>query len=36
VLVGTEDERPYERPRLSKDYLRGDAGRERLSLHGST
>ena len=29
VLVGAEDERPYERPPLSKDYLRGEAGRER-------
>ena len=26
VLVGAEDERPYERPPLSKDYLRGEAG----------
>ena len=25
VLVGTEPERPYERPPLSKDYLRGEA-----------
>ena len=25
VLVGAEDERPYERPPLSKDYLRGEA-----------
>jgi 3-phenylpropionate/trans-cinnamate dioxygenase ferredoxin reductase component len=25
VLVGTEDERPYERPPLSKDYVRGEA-----------
>src|SRR5687768_13772442 len=28
VLVGAEDERPYERPPLSKDYLRGEVGRE--------
>ena len=28
VLVGDEAERPYERPPLSKDYLRGEAGRE--------
>jgi 3-phenylpropionate/trans-cinnamate dioxygenase ferredoxin reductase subunit len=34
VLVGTEDERPYERPPLSKDYLRGEAGRERVYVHG--
>src|SRR5256885_14975804 len=25
VLVGAEPERPYERPPLSKDYLRGEA-----------
>src|SRR5215213_7601986 len=25
VLVGAESERPYERPPLSKDYLRGEA-----------
>jgi 3-phenylpropionate/trans-cinnamate dioxygenase ferredoxin reductase subunit len=25
VLVGAEDRRPYERPSLSKDYLRGEA-----------
>jgi 3-phenylpropionate/trans-cinnamate dioxygenase ferredoxin reductase subunit len=25
VLIGAESERPYERPPLSKDYLRGDA-----------
>ena len=29
VLVGAEAERPYERPPLSKDYLRGEAGRTR-------
>jgi 3-phenylpropionate/trans-cinnamate dioxygenase ferredoxin reductase subunit len=26
VLLGDEPERPYERPPLSKDYLRGEAG----------
>ena len=26
VLIGDEPERPYERPPLSKDYLRGEAG----------
>ena len=36
VLVGAEDERPYERPPLSKDYLRGEAGRERVYVHGET
>ena len=25
VLVGEEPERPYERPELSKSYLRGEA-----------
>jgi 3-phenylpropionate/trans-cinnamate dioxygenase ferredoxin reductase subunit len=33
LLVGAEDERPYERPPLSKDYLRGEAGRERIYVH---
>jgi 3-phenylpropionate/trans-cinnamate dioxygenase ferredoxin reductase subunit len=33
VLVGTEEERPYERPPLSKDYLRGEAGREKVYVH---
>jgi 3-phenylpropionate/trans-cinnamate dioxygenase ferredoxin reductase component len=33
VLVGTEDERPYERPPLSKDYLRGEVGREKVYVH---
>ena len=33
VLVGTEPERPYERPPLSKDYLRGEAGREKVYVH---
>jgi 3-phenylpropionate/trans-cinnamate dioxygenase ferredoxin reductase subunit len=33
VLVGAEEERPYERPPLSKDYLRGDAGRETVYVH---
>ena len=34
VLVGEEDERPYERPALSKDYLRGETPRERVYVHG--
>ena len=34
VLVGVEDERPYERPPLSKDYLRGEVGREKVYVHG--
>src|SRR3954449_5203245 len=33
VLVGAEPERPYERPPLSKDYLRGDVGREKVYVH---
>jgi 3-phenylpropionate/trans-cinnamate dioxygenase ferredoxin reductase subunit len=33
VLVGAEVERPYERPPLSKDYLRGEAGRDRVYVH---
>ena len=33
VLVGAESERPYERPPLSKDYLRGEVGREKVHVH---
>lgn len=33
VLVGSEHERPYERPPLSKEYLRGEAGREKVFVH---
>ncbi|HET6831192.1 MAG TPA: FAD-dependent oxidoreductase [Solirubrobacterales bacterium] len=33
VLIGTEDELPYERPPLSKDYLRGEAKREDARVH---
>ena len=33
VLVGSEEERPYERPPLSKDYLRGEAGRDKVYVH---
>src|SRR3954464_5968921 len=33
VLVGEEDERPYERPPLSKDYLRGESEREKAYVH---
>ena len=35
VLIGTEPERPYERPPLSKDYLRGEAVRDRLYVHSA-
>src|SRR5215203_752438 len=33
VLIGAEDERPYERPPLSKEYLLGEAGREKVYVH---
>ena len=33
VLIGTEDERPYERPPLSKDYLRGESERDKAHVH---
>jgi 3-phenylpropionate/trans-cinnamate dioxygenase ferredoxin reductase component len=33
VLIGAEDARPYERPPLSKDYLRGEVGREKVYVH---
>jgi 3-phenylpropionate/trans-cinnamate dioxygenase ferredoxin reductase subunit len=32
VLLGSEPTRPYERPPLSKEYLRGEAGREKVYL----
>jgi len=33
VLVGSEPERPYERPPLTKDYLRGESEREKAYVH---
>ncbi|HUY49904.1 MAG TPA: FAD-dependent oxidoreductase [Streptosporangiaceae bacterium] len=33
VMIGEENERPYERPPLSKDYLLGKAGRETIYVH---
>jgi 3-phenylpropionate/trans-cinnamate dioxygenase ferredoxin reductase subunit len=33
VLVGDEPERPYERPPLSKDYLRGESARAKTHVH---
>jgi 3-phenylpropionate/trans-cinnamate dioxygenase ferredoxin reductase subunit len=33
VLIGAERHRPYERPPLSKDYLRGEAEREKVYVH---
>jgi 3-phenylpropionate/trans-cinnamate dioxygenase ferredoxin reductase subunit len=33
VLIGSEPERLYERPPLTKDYLRGDSKREQAYVH---
>jgi 3-phenylpropionate/trans-cinnamate dioxygenase ferredoxin reductase subunit len=33
VLIGEEPQRPYQRPPLSKDYLRGEAGPDKVYLH---
>ena len=33
VLVGSESELPYQRPPLSKEYLRGDSKREDMQVH---
>jgi 3-phenylpropionate/trans-cinnamate dioxygenase ferredoxin reductase subunit len=33
LLVGDEPERPYERPPLTKEYLRGEMERERIHVH---
>src|SRR5262245_435900 len=33
VLVGSERDRPYERPPLTKDYLRGESEREQAYVH---
>ncbi len=33
VLVGEEPDVPYERPPLSKEYLRGEQGRDTLPVH---
>ena len=35
TLVGSEKERPYERPPLTKDYLRGESEREKAYVHPS-
>jgi 3-phenylpropionate/trans-cinnamate dioxygenase ferredoxin reductase component len=35
VLIGTEPERPYERPPLTKDYLRGESEREKAYVHAA-
>ena len=33
VLIGDESERPYERPPLTKEYLRGESPREKAYVH---
>jgi 3-phenylpropionate/trans-cinnamate dioxygenase ferredoxin reductase subunit len=33
LLIGSETERPYERPPLSKDYLQGKAERDKTYVH---
>src|SRR5690606_9165597 len=33
VLIGSERQRPYERPPLTKDYLRGESEREAVYVH---
>jgi 3-phenylpropionate/trans-cinnamate dioxygenase ferredoxin reductase subunit len=33
VLIGEEAERPYERPPLSKEYLQGKSGKEKIYVH---
>jgi 3-phenylpropionate/trans-cinnamate dioxygenase ferredoxin reductase subunit len=33
LLIGAEPERPYERPPLTKDYLRGESEREKSFVH---
>ncbi len=35
LLIGAEPERPYERPPLSKDYLRGESPREQAYVHAA-
>jgi 3-phenylpropionate/trans-cinnamate dioxygenase ferredoxin reductase subunit len=36
LLVGGEPDRPYERPPLSKEYLRGEADREKVFVHDAS
>jgi len=33
MLIGAEPDRPYERPPLTKDYLRGETEREKAYVH---
>jgi 3-phenylpropionate/trans-cinnamate dioxygenase ferredoxin reductase component len=35
MLIGAESERPYERPPLTKDYLRDESPREKAYVHAS-
>ena len=35
ALIGDEHELPYERPPLTKDYLRGESSREHAQVHSS-
>ncbi len=35
LLIGSEPERPYERPPLTKDYLRGESVRAKAYVHDS-
>jgi 3-phenylpropionate/trans-cinnamate dioxygenase ferredoxin reductase component len=35
ILIGAEPDRPYERPPLTKDYLRGESEREKTYVHPS-
>jgi 3-phenylpropionate/trans-cinnamate dioxygenase ferredoxin reductase component len=36
TILGDEPERPYLRPPLSKEYLRGETDREQVYVHGPT
>jgi 3-phenylpropionate/trans-cinnamate dioxygenase ferredoxin reductase component len=36
ILIGDEAARPYERPPLSKDYLRGTASFDNDAVHAAT
>ena len=36
VLIGAESELPYERPPLSKDYLRGESEQDAMRVHDET
>jgi 3-phenylpropionate/trans-cinnamate dioxygenase ferredoxin reductase component len=33
LLIGNEPDRPYERPPLTKDYLRGESERAKAYVH---